>query len=255
MYTNKKRWFTDIAEENNEMCEDLSIPVSTFFFSYDVNNLGAKPLCMSKVETFDLSTDGAIRLAHSQGYKNIVAMNFASNKHVGGGYLRGASAQEEDCCRLFPTLYPSLHKATYINPTTKKLTSIYPFDKRNVIVTPNVLLMRDRKDYNLLPDNQMIAVTFVSAAAPNLRYENFNANMVNTALKTTILAPINTDIKFDNPKDNCLILGAWGCGAYCNDPVVMRNHMRSAVSKYGGYYDKVIFAIPDTKEGNYKVFK
>lgn len=255
MYSNRKKWFTEIALENNDICENIPVPVSTFFFSYDVNNLKEMPFDMTKVEVVNLSTDEGIKLAHTQKYKNIVAMNFASNKHAGGGYLRGASAQEEDCCRLFPTLYPSLYRATYTNPTTKKLTSIYPFDKRNVVVTPNVTLMRDRRDYSLLPKDQMINVTFVSAAAPNLRYENFNENLVDTTLKTTILAPINTNIKFSNPKDNCLILGAWGCGAYCNDPVVMRKHMRRAVSKYGGYYDKVFFAIPDAKDGNYNVFK
>ena len=255
MYAKKKQFFTQVADENNKMCTNIKIPPSTFFYSYNVNNLGSKPLDMSKIQVIDLPTDGGVKLAHSQNYKNIVVMNFASNKHPGGGYLNGASAQEEDCCRLFPTLYTSLVNATCINPVTKKSKSIYPFDKRNVVVTLNVTLMRDKKNYSILPENQMIDVTFVSAAALNLKYEKFNATIVDTALKTTILAPIKSHIKFDNPKHNCLILGAWGCGAYCNDPHVMSTHMKNAVLKFGGYYDKVIFAIPKTSEGNYEVFK
>jgi uncharacterized protein (TIGR02452 family) len=255
MYKQKKQFFTEIAEKNTEMCTTMKIPVSTLVYSYEVNNLGEKPLDISKIEVHDTSTDGGVKLAHSQKYKNIVVMNFASNKNTGGGYLNGSSAQEEDCCRLFPALYTSLKNATVINPATKKVRSIYPFDKRNVVVTPNVMLMRDRKTYDLLPENNMINATFVSVSAPNLRYEKFNESHVNAALKTSLLAPIRTDIKFNNPKNNCLILGAWGCGAYRNDPTAMSEYMKDIALRYGGYYDKIIFAIPDGPDGNHEIFK
>ena len=42
-----------------------------------------------------------------------VGLNFANAHHAGGGYLRGARAQEEDLCRLMPTLYTALKRLDY----------------------------------------------------------------------------------------------------------------------------------------------
>ena len=42
-----------------------------------------------------------------------VGLNFANAHHAGGGYLRGARAQEEDLCRLMPTLYTALKRLAY----------------------------------------------------------------------------------------------------------------------------------------------
>jgi uncharacterized protein (TIGR02452 family) len=43
-----------------------------------------------------------------------------------------------------------------------------------------------------------------------------------------------------------LVLGAWGCGAFENDPERTANDFRSALEgDYGGAFREVIFAIAD----------
>jgi uncharacterized protein (TIGR02452 family) len=243
-----------IYEENEEICDDEDIPESKFVNHYSVFRMLEKPYDLKMVDFFDGKTNEAAQYAYACDYDNIVIMNFANNRHPGGGYIRGASAQEEDCCRYFPTLYRSLVNAKKRDYKTKQIVSAYKFDKRDVIVTPNVKLMRSTPKYSMLNDEAMFNVNFVSASAPDMAHEKFDLERVDTALRTTLLAPIKT-LRINNPKKNCIIMGAWGCGAFGNDSFVMAECMSEAVEKYGGYYDKVIMAIPDRSDGNYEEFK
>ena len=64
-------------------------------------------LCVANVDTAT-----ALRVLTQRGL-HPVGLNFANAHHAGGGYLRGARAQEEDLCRLMPTLYSALKRLDY----------------------------------------------------------------------------------------------------------------------------------------------
>ena len=253
---NKRTMQQEIYTENTKLCKSptVVIPSSTLVHYMDIVNHPVKLFNSSNIELIDTTTDAAVVHAHSCGYKNIIAMNFASNIHPGGGYTRGSTAQEEDWCRCFPTLYPSLSSLIVPDIYSKKPKSVYPFDKRDAIVTPNVKLMRSASTkYKMLDEHDMINTYFVSAAAPNLRHEHYNECLVTATLNTTFIAPIKT-FELNTPEDNCLILGAWGCGAFRCDPDIISKTIKTAVEKYGGYYGKIIFAIPDSTGENYLSF-
>ena len=40
-----------------------------------------------------------------------------------------------------------------------------------------------------------------------------------------------------------LILGAWGCGAYANDPEVVAREFRDAIASQSGSIERVVFAV------------
>jgi len=58
----------------------------------------------------------AARLANGAEAGRVMALNFASARNPGGGFLRGAKAQEEDVCRcsgLFPCLVTDVVRGYY----------------------------------------------------------------------------------------------------------------------------------------------
>jgi uncharacterized protein (TIGR02452 family) len=175
-----------------------------------------------------MKTDDCVHdLIENNHSKNIVIMNFASRKHAGGGYVNGATAQEEDLCRVIPILYQSLK------------TIKYPFGDDSILLSKKVAIYRDSEKYNILPDKNKIEVSVVSAAAQNLRIEDFNEELVIDTLKNIFISVIQ-----HLPETDTLILGAWGCGAFRNDPIVMSKIMNNITQQYGGYYKNIIYAIP-----------
>jgi uncharacterized protein (TIGR02452 family) len=49
-----------------------------------------------------------------------------------------------------------------------------------------------------------------------------------------------------------LVLGAWGCGAFCNDPVRIARDFKTALGEHAGGFAEVVFVIADrSPEGRY----
>jgi len=58
-----------------------------------------------------------------------------------------------------------------------------------------------------------------------------------------------------NHNHETIILGAWGCGIFGNDPVVVANLFNESI-KENQYFKEIIFAIYDNKESiTYKAFE
>lgn len=53
-----------------------------------------------------------------------------------------------------------------------------------------------------------------------------------------------------------LILGAWGCGVFENDPMfVSRKFCRMLTRQFDGIFETVVFAIPGKNSENYRIFE
>lgn len=173
------------------------------------------------------------------------ALNFANAYSVGGGYLRGARAQEEELCRLAPPLFSSLKRLRYpIRPEEAHYS--------------HTALCRAAGSYELTAP---VRVAVISAAMPNLGspHESLRpgTNDWRRATEMRIGAVLNAARREGHTQ---LVLGAFGCGAFHNPPVDVARafalQLRSA--EFAGAFEAVAFAILDVRErdeGNLAIFE
>lgn len=206
-------------------------------------------------------------LEASKKYNGKVAiLNFASSTNPGGGVTKGSSAQEECICRC-TNLYPCLEKAIqeFYVPHRSMNNPLYNDD---IIYTPNICVLRDDNNEDvLLRNNEQYKVDVITCAAPNLRakpsnYMNPNAgnkpaSITNDELFELLKKRISRifEVAIKNEVD-VLILGAFGCGAFCNPPHIVAKAFKYCIEKYNGYFKNIEFAIycPPGKEENFNAF-
>jgi uncharacterized protein (TIGR02452 family) len=46
-----------------------------------------------------------------------------------------------------------------------------------------------------------------------------------------------------------LVLGAWGCGVFRNDPGLVAGVFADLLARSGGWFDEVVFAVYDRQPG------
>lgn len=196
------------------------------------------------VEVTDETTQiAAQRLTQLDGINDVVLLNFASARNPGGGFINGAKAQEEDlsrCSGLYPCL---LTQPTYYDENRKHDSYLYT---DHIIYSPNVPFFRTASE-NLL--DYLFFASIITAPAPNagvfLSHQPENNLEVLDALKRR--AGMVLSVARDNNHRN-LILGAWGCGVFRNDPEqvadVFGDWLES--SSFQGCFDRVVFAVYHT---------
>lgn len=223
-----------IFDDNKKKFGNVPPPPSYLVRSERLNGSKPQPF-KGAVRVLDMTTSDAVRFVAQRGYRNIVVHNFASSKRIGGGYETGAKAQEEDCCRCFPLLFESLSRS-----------KLYPFKKKNVIVTPSVPMARYGDGSEVKASEDPIKATFVSASAPNARIGEGITNETKAAMRGVFLGPTVTRewSARDQSAPSCIIVGAWGCGVYRQDPEEVAKLTKEAVSLFGYPYDLVVVAVP-----------
>ena len=195
--------------------------------------------------------------------KRTAVLNFASATNPGGGVEKGASAQEECLCRV-STLYPCLAnqkmRASFYTPHRKNGNALHNDD---IIYTPNVLVIKD-DDHNLL--SEPFSVDIISCAAPNLRERPSNQYNTGDTIKVQIsdnellaLHEKRASKIFSSAIANgieILILGAFGCGAFQNDPHIVAQAYKNVLPDFAHYFHTIEFAIFCNAKNieNYQVF-
>jgi len=187
----------------------------------------------------------------SNGYTCI--LNFASAKHVGGGFLGGAVAQEECICRM-STLYASINsnyaKEYYIhnnqNDNSEPMYSDY------TIFSPCVEVIRNGQ-YDLLDTPYTISAITSPAVNVHKARGCSDIEIFNCMLQR---AEYILKIAVDNQVKN-LILGAWGCGVFGNNPKDVAQQFKHLLFEKGYIkcFENVSFAVYDRYSDTFNSFK
>jgi uncharacterized protein (TIGR02452 family) len=176
----------------------------------------------------------------------VCGLNFASAKNPGGGFLAGSVAQEEDLARA-STLYEQLRTQTRYYQANRAAENALYTD--HLIYTPKVVFFRD--EHLKLLDAPFDAA-MITTPAPNvgaLYGDKGTINEAATQISNTVLRRITyiLQVAQDNGQRR-LVLGAWGCGVFGNDPVRVAHSFKVALKKFPGAFDEVCFAIYDRSQ-------
>ena len=192
----------------------------------------------------------AARPYAEQGLK-IAVLNFASSTNPGGGVTSGASAQEECLCRV-STLYPCLKDESiwdlFYAPHHKARN---PLHNDDIIYTKDVIVFKD-DDYQPLP--KPFTVDVITCAAPTLREQSSNRYNPSDGDKAPDITPEDLLALHERRGQQILsaavangaqviILGAFGCGAFKNDPAVVAQAYANILPEYLHYFRTIEFAV------------
>ena len=207
-----------------------------------------------------------MRLAAENAGSRIAVMNFANAFQAGGGVVKGAGAQEECLCRT-STLYPLLYRKTLRDTFYKHHRTLNtPKATDALIYTEDVVICKTDEDLpKRMPREQWVNVDVITVAAPDLRDKSNpyapladggtfmkNAELFGYHVKRAIhvltcAAAQGADI---------LVLGAFGCGAFRNDPTVVAHAYKVAIEVFPKVFRKIEFAVycNPADQKNYETF-
>lgn len=209
------------------------------------------------IDLQDATTQVAAEVAARTGAR-VALLNFASAKNPGGGFLSGARAQEEDLCRcsgLYRCLSGSAARPYY---TFNRARAGHLYSD-TMVFSPRVPFFRRCSrpgDLGFLLEEAFLA-DVVTAPAPNAgatRKKQRAGRALGEALARradyvlTLAAHEGAEV---------LVLGAWGCGVFRNDPnQVAETFFTLLEGKHRRRFQRVVFAVPRAAgPRNYEAFE
>lgn len=194
------------------------------------------------VEVIAATTQSAAHDLAAEGI-DVVLLNFASARNPGGGFLRGARAQEEELCRCSGVYRALLKAAPYYRSNRAERSLLYT---DHAIYSPRVPFVRLSATSPWLEEPFVASV--ITAPAPNAGAIAQSQPERAAELELTFLRRwANVLAIAEHQRHRVVVLGAWGCGAFRNDPRLVAGAARTVLSspRFAGAFDHVIFAIPD----------
>ena len=201
--------------------------------------------------------------------RKVCVHNFASASNPGGGVARGANAQEECLCRC-SSLYFCLNTSEMWNGFYQPHRYAQnPLHNDDIIYTPNVTVFKtDTADPKLMAERDWYEVNVITCAAPNLRQHPSNA--YNSGDGDSAVRISDKELLAIHEKrlrrildvaalggNEVVILGAFGCGAFSNNPEVVAQAARNVIVDYRHAFKVIEFAVycSPRDERNYKIFE
>lgn len=246
-----------VAKKNTTVYYEDDYPV------FDASRIGDTIITVSG----DRSYQAAMKLHKKDPGAKIAVMNFANAFHAGGGVVKGAGAQEECLCRT-STLYPLLYRRTLRDSFYKHHHDLNtPKASDSLVYTEGVIICKTDEDLpKKLQKEDWVAVDVITIAAPDLRDKsNKYAPLVDDGTNMNNAELFGYHVKRGIHMLTCaaakgadiLVLGAFGCGAFQNDPEVVARAYKTVLEEFPKVFRQIEFAVycPPGGERNYEVFE
>lgn len=234
-----KSWVDKVTSDWSDAITN-SVSNSIVERNFKLQSMPEKRFEYTNVHLIQCGSERAIQLFAGDG--KLCVLNYASYKGPGGGFIKGKMAQEETLCH-WSSLYPVLNefRSEYMSRLNRLNNGYYHED---FIYSPDVLFSREQYS----TDNPIKADVLTYAAPCMLRrpktdeyYDIWRTRLVNAL----VYPAFHGADKY--------IIGAWGCGVFCNSPRFVAEVWDAIMPYVDGLYSDIIYAIPDGK--NFYVFK
>lgn len=248
----KKGTYT--SEHGKNVSFDASLD-SEFWDAKDLENLSKKlaviaPSVRPSITCVDEGVvDTVLRLAEEgMDMSRVGVLNFASARHAGGGFLNGAMAQEE-AIAYCSNLYVNQIVTPYYDQNAKVRSAMYT----DHMIWSGITFFRDSK-YRFL--EQPVKTNVLTSPAVNMgqvRIKGENEDIAKRVMKHRMGLVLDL---FAEKGCKTIVLGAFGCGVFQNDPDDVAQNWIDLIEEKGHHFDQIIMTVLD-KPGfsNYKVFK
>lgn len=192
------------------------------------------------LEVWNCSSVDAILKLSEEGKKGIAVLNFASAKNPGGGFLNGAMAQEESLAAsscLYKTL--TAHEEYY---KSNRLCNTMMYTDY-AIYSPEVAFFRDG-GFRLLKEPvtaSVLTLPAVNMGQVLLKGENIERaeQIMKRRMKLSLAI-------FAEQKCRHLVLGAYGCGVFRNDPNKIAVWWKELLENFfQNEFESIVFAVMD----------
>jgi uncharacterized protein (TIGR02452 family) len=178
-------------------------------------------------------------------FGRVGVLNFASARNPGGGFLGGSQAQEESLARS-SGLYPCLAQFTELYKFNSQPISTALYSD-HLIYSPGVPVLRADDGHWL---RQPLRLDIITAPAVNAGALARNAPDLLLQLVPTMRQRLRLVLATAARHGvEALVLGAWGCGVFANDPAQIAQLFAEALAEPAirGRFRRIDFAVFDPK--------
>lgn len=205
------------------------------------------PICAGcsqpEIRVENISTVEAIHILVSEQKTDIGVLNFASAKNPGGGFLNGAKAQEESLA-VSGTLYPTLTAHEEYYRENRAHSSMMYLDYG--IYSPEVVFFRDGAFQLTETPAKASVLTLPAVNMGQVLLKGENAEEAKKVMRRRMKLALGI---FAEHKAKHLVLGAYGCGVFRNDPKEIAIWWRELLEEgMGQYFDSVFHAVLDSSK-------
>jgi uncharacterized protein (TIGR02452 family) len=220
----------EVYQDTLDYSKDLINSITT---KHDFGEISTSKSISKNIEV--VNSDSVSALTEFSKTGKTAVLNMASYKRPGGGVINGARAQEE-----------CLFRCSNLGHVIS--TDFYPLQDDELLWTKDAVFFKD-VNYGYMKD---VKVDVVTIAAINLNAQKVDNYEELTKNKIRLMLSIATKNNIDN-----IILGAWGCGVFGNEPSKMAKMFMDVINE-GYSFDNIIFAIINDHNSvgnNYNEFK
>lgn len=205
----------------------------------------------TEITVIKQTTLNATRALIEEGYEDALCLNFASAKNPGGGFLGGSQAQEESIARSTGLYNCQIKSQDYYQANKSQKSCMYT---DYMIYSPNVPIIKNEGGKNL---EKLVSCAIITAPAVNAgvvkKREAHRIHEIPAIMKRRIKKVLAIAL---NHNHSAVVLGAWGCGVFQNDPNEIASYFKEILdAEFKNRFRKIVFAIYSRNEKFIKPFQ